>query len=751
MLFSRLFFSVVLLFIGGNALVKASDPPVYITDVLVGIDGYYKNGFWTPVTVSWTVDQAVKSLELETVDSDGIPLQYRFDVEPNQHSTTVSIKLGRNTGEIVVRLRSNDVVLAEKRIKPAFSDSTEIRGFSRKRTAVDSDGVQFLSPVPPERPIYLVLAANDAGIQDAVSLMRLKENRRPILVMIDSLEKMPTDRLGLDAVELICLTTSSENFWDGITSDDARIQAMVQWMRLGGHVLFAPGKADATLLSGKTGALVPFLPGRYERMATLRQGKPLELYTESNRAILMDGSEAAPFLELPFLADPEGVVVLAEADLPLLIRKSCGFGTLTWFGADLTGSPLADWRDRGQLVSKLLDSEESRFKGTTASHNLMHPGYHDLSGQIRSALDRFDGIRAIPFSLILVLIVVYILVIGPADWFIVHKVLKRPRLTWITFPLWIVLFCGLAVALGTGNRTRPLMVNSVQLVDLAPCDNLMRVTTWGSVYSPKDARYDIFLDGTYPDAQVDFHWLGLSGSSLGGMEPKTVSLDLWDEPYGYNGQNALKNVPMRVRTTKSFFGQLTDNFEPIQVPYLAGEFRNTSLRQTGGIPVGTLTNDFSCPLENAVLVYGSWALKLGRLESGQSVSVGSGTVRRELRMLLNATQAGFEDDLYSLPGRQVISYDTQSQEIWPILRTMTFFKTFGGFDAVGLHNTLHPNLDWSSVLATNQAILIAQIAWGDDTKNGGQIGVKKSNTDQWMDVPGRRLTVLRVILPVKEK
>jgi len=440
-----------------------------------------------------------------------------------------------------------------------------------------------------------------------------------------------------------------------------------------------------------------------------------------------------------------------------VIRKSSGFGTLTYFGADLTGAPLADWRDRGLLVSRLLESAEAKSRGTTASHTLMHPGYYDLSGQIRSALDRFDGVATTPFSLILVLIVIYILVIGPADWFIVHKVLKRPRLTWCTFPLWILLFCGLAFTLGAGNRTQPLMVNSVSLIDVAPCDNLVRVTSWGNIYSPKDARYDVSFGGEVADIdllwrmfmQFDLHWLGLSGSGLGGMEPKTVSLDLWDEPYSYDVQNALpimKNVPMRVRTTKSFFGQWTSDTES-RSPMFSGMFENTSLRSTDGIPAGTLTNEFPFPLENAILVYGHWALKLGRLESGQSVSLGTGTMRRELRLLLNSTQGGLEEDLYAMPGRQAISYNPQSPEIWPILRTMTFFKTFGGFDNVGLHNTLHPHLDWSSVLATNRAILIAQVA-SDDDSNDARICIKESESGEWLDTPGRRLTVVRVVLPV---
>ena len=762
MLFSRFSFAlfvVLALFLSGTHAAE-------IQSVQVGIDGYYKNGFWTPITISWSGDKAeqVNRLLLETFDSDGTPVRNQFDSGfekiGEQFRVTVYTKLGRNTGEIVLKLCLDETVLAEKRMKPNFSASTEIRGTARKTNEPDSSGVLFPSPVPQERPIILVLAANDGGLQDAVSLLRLKDTRRPVLLLIDSLNKMPTDRLGLDAIELICLTASVPNQWDGLTADNPRIQAMLDWMQLGGHIFFSPGKASESLLSGENAPLAPFLPGRFERMTMLRQAKPLELYSESNRAIIMDGSEAAPFLEMPFLAEPQGTIVLAEADLPLIIRQSRGFGLLTYFGPDLTVAPLADWRDRGQFITKLLDWGEAKSKGTTVTHALIHPGYHDLSGQIRSALDRFDGIKVVPFSLILVLITLYSLLIGPLDWYVVHKVLKKPLLTWITFPFWIVAFCWIAAFLGTGNRVNPLTINSVDMIDLAPREQIARVSTWGDVYSPKDARYDISLKSEggllstgQTDSRFDFHWLGLSGSGLGGMEPKTIALNLWDEPYKFLGDESgqLKNVPIRVRATKSFFGQWTGTLASQQTPDSSpgGLFSGTVFHQTDGIPVGNFTNELSVALDNAVLVYRTWVLKLGRLESGQTVSLGTGTTRRELRMLLNSTPAGFEDDLYAMPGHQAISYNPQSTDVWPILRTMTFFRTFGGYDSIGLHNTLHPSLDWSSVLTTNRAILVAQVD-SDSLSFGDRIAIKPSGKDEMtIGTTGRHTTIVRILLPVE--
>ena len=65
---------------------------------------------------------------------------------------------------------------------------------------------------------------------------------------------------------------------------------------------------------------------------------------------------------------------------------------------------------------------------------MMHYGYNDLAGQLRSALDRFDGVRLVPFWLVAGLIVVYLLLIGPGDYFFLRKLVGRMEWTWLTFP-----------------------------------------------------------------------------------------------------------------------------------------------------------------------------------------------------------------------------------------------------------------------------------------------------------------------------
>ena len=80
----------------------------------------------------------------------------------------------------------------------------------------------------------------------------------------------------------------------------------------------------------------------------------------------------------------------------------------------------------------------------------MAAGLHvwDLAESLNQTLDDFQGVTPIPFAAVAAMILGYIVLIGPGDYFLVKKLLKRMELTWITFPLWVIL---VSAALCTGG------------------------------------------------------------------------------------------------------------------------------------------------------------------------------------------------------------------------------------------------------------------------------------------------------------
>src|SRR5690606_7063330 len=115
-------------------------------------------------------------------------------------------------------------------------------------------------------------------------------------------------------------------------------------------------------------------------------------------------------------------------------------------------------------------------------------------GQLRMALDQFPGVRNVSFFLIGAIIVGYLLLIGPGDYFFLRKINRGMEWTWVSFPTIIVL-----VSLGiwwtaTWSKGTDIKLNHVEVLDIDLDAHLVRSTSWFHLFSPESKRYDITLD-----------------------------------------------------------------------------------------------------------------------------------------------------------------------------------------------------------------------------------------------------------------
>ena len=106
-----------------------------------------------------------------------------------------------------------------------------------------------------------------------------------------------------------------------------------------------------------------------------------------------------------------------------------------------------------------------------------------------------DSVKLIPFGWVAFFIFLYILLIGPGDYFFLKKVLKRMELTWITFPTIVVTVSLVAYYAAYLLKGNDLLVNKVDVVDIDQTSGLTRGNTWVSLFSPQNRDYTI---GTIP-------------------------------------------------------------------------------------------------------------------------------------------------------------------------------------------------------------------------------------------------------------
>ena len=723
--------------------------------VEIGVKGVFKTGYWVPCRVVFDGTLPVHAhVTFITLDPDGTPTCFTAVINDSARdghaSASALVRFGRENATLTVRVEAGDDISNRSFLAE--------RVFSPSREAASKGSLSnsfFPAPVPMEQPIYLLLAADDPGVEGAFAHMTFRENNRPILVALKSLNDLPDDPIAFEMLSTIILSANPD-LYAGVTSDNPQLLAMKRWLRLGGRVIFNAGKNSETLVSGDDALFADFLPGKFERMASLRLSSPFEVYISqfqnaSVAPINMTGSADAPFIETPFFSEPQGVIEASDRDLPLILRVPVGLGSLVYMGGDLDQAPLRNWRDRSILVAKLLGvSERTAHTQQLASGNaLMQLGYNDLSGQLRSALDQFDNVKGISFTFVMILLVVYLVVIGIGDWFLVHKLLKRPQLTWLTFPCWVLLFCLIAAMIARHTQVDDIIVNQAELIDFDTVDGTVRGTAWLGIFSPKDQACHLrFATGGHAQQpEIRFAWFGLPGKALGGMSPQTVSLAQWDTTYrlGSPGEEII-NLPMQTRATRSLMANwsTTDGGD---MPVVA------ELAEQEGVPCGYVMNVSPYHLQQCFIVYGRWVIELNEIKAGAAVEVSTATKKRNSQTAFTGGRSIFAEDRplgYSSSG----SYNTESTSIPYIMQSMMFYQAAGGIDEFALRHAYQHSVDMSNLLPTKRAILIGIVAVPEKADKNGMPGIGSQilRTVDGVEQPlgvGKRVTFLRAVLAVQ--
>ena len=678
-----------------------------IAGVRVGVAGRYKPGCWTPVRVAL---RGVKTLNrgevvLTVPDGDGVPSRFITplpspapDDGTGQTSVVLYARLGRVKSELAVELRTADGVVARRVFKPGAS-------------------ADYWPAILSEQELVITVGPGSLGVEEAVRLLDQEPDRRTVVARVDQFEELPSRWYGYEAVDTVVLSTSDPGIYAGLKPSDPRVVALDEWVRLGGRLVLCGGEhAEEVLGRGPESALGSFAPGRIKEMVALRGVKDYELYAGSSAR--MPGSRDD--IRVPHLVEVDGKIEAADGQLPLVIRGARGFGQVTFVAAALDRPPLAEWEDRSLLTGKLLGYPATPGDEDEEGTALMHYGYTDLSGQLRSALDQFPSVWVVPFWLVVGLVVLYVLAIGPGDYFLLRKVVGRMQLTWITFPLIVVAFSATAYVLAHRFKGDRVLVNQVDLVDVDVESGRLRGTAWANVFSPRMNRYHLAFEPralggrAHGEAGALCAWLGLPGDALGGMNPRTAEPAVWQNHYGFSGElDALDDVPIPIWSTKSLTGRWTARADaPVQ----------GRLTEVEGLLEGTISNTLPFALSDCLLAYGIHAYELGAVGPGETVEVG--LRRRELKSLLTGRQIVIvkeeeKDDYRS----QSTPYDQASVDVAYVLRAMMFYEACGGRTYTGLSNRYQAFVDLSHLLKTGRAVLVgrAEAAAADAECHGAEL------------------------------
>jgi hypothetical protein len=402
---------------------------------------------------------------------------------------------------------------------------------------------------------------------------------------------------GLDALVIAGVDTG--------TITDRQHQALGLWLANGGKLLIVGGpKWQAT-----TSGLDEFLPIDLSTTQTITGLSELQNYFKTPDAL---GGTA---LLAVGTVRPKAEVLVRQDGIPIIVEKQVGFGTVYYLAADPGLQPLSTWEGMQSVYSHLLGAAPLQPAWTTGA---WHPSY---SNQALSALPELG----LPSALyIFGLLGVYILIIGPLNYFILWRV-KRQELAWISIPALVILFTVFAYFSGYFIRgTRPIL-NRLAVVQAWDGVERAQVRALVGIYSPNRENYtlqsgDAFMphpaDSDNQGVQTNQNWLSLQ-QGLDILVP-----DILVESGGVKAAALQGSIPAITLTHDLVI----------------------SLNSTGSVLSGTITNTGKHTLQDAVLITPHDSKNIGDLAPGAA---------KQVQTLLNVNSQG--SDFYNLQSQSAYS------------------------------------------------------------------------------------------------
>lgn len=735
-----------------GAWIQAAETGPSIESVQVGFRGVVEAGRWTPIRVAVRGPAgAAVAVRVVATDVEGRPVEQagpEFSLNADTTEAALVYQHGPLNSPVRVELLAQGSVVSTTVIRESIQNSP-------------------LSTKKQQNQLVFCLGSPQIGYEDAARISNEFEARHPdqtepLTVQHysqEQLTELPTDVRGWEAVDLCAISADCQ-----IPAPLGRV--IDQWVRQGGRVVLTGGEAVSSVTSP---GLSNWLPIRIDGEVNQHDLSSLKLLTPagSTLRLLMGNIKTVRWVT------DQGWFPAQSLDGPLIARSAHGQGIVTAIALDLNARPFVsaagdeiEWESLHELCrwlagfSSLPKLQANQLRPQS---DLNPTGVSDLQSQLVNALDQFPELRRPSYWLVLSTALLFLAIIGPLDWLLVHRVLKKPHLTWVTLPIWIGLgtFIGLSAAQrisGGAQLTRQ--------VDMLTCDLATGETqfdSWLSLTSHEHHRYSVKCDAKIGADQspvpARLRWAGRPEQGFRGLyRPSNqtgsgAKLELREE------SQAVTALPIR-HGDSTVLEAKTQSDQPLPVTF---DLYDNGQRHL----VGTLSHQLPGELTDWVVAYEGFAYMPARssggiespLRPGESVDVDKIPSRlvadylgKVVSRALNRPDGKSRD--YTLSRT---AYDPLSKNVYELLKTVTYNQLAGGRSYTGLSNVTLQNEDLSRLVVSRRAVLFGRLrspAYSDDqspitdSADDGQLLARYTIDGQPLS-PRYRECFVRVILPVR--
>ncbi|HPZ07547.1 MAG TPA: hypothetical protein PL110_05500 [Candidatus Eremiobacteraeota bacterium] len=538
--------------IAQNTQVELLLNPNITMELYPGFEEYYKTYNWFCVTLMVTNSGPYFKGEL-------VVKNFNYN---NEYTTSMRkyIELPTNT------LKKFQIYLS-----PDFTHSWRA-DFSVE--LVDMSGKLFFSTkksvklIDKSQTLVLVLSKDKGGLNYLTGPQTNLWPNSNLLILYPDITCLPDRWIGYDGVDIIIINNFS--LLDSL--DSVQQKALEEWLNMGGKLLIS---SSGNPIEFSNTFLDKVLPLEFKSNIILPKLNSFKKYSGHSINIDLPGISVVQSSIKP---EVYAKILLQEDNIPLITTSYAGNGKITYLAFDISKEPFKNWDNKMKFWAKIL--RDLYFDSILPVKLTAEEGNHILYD--------IPSLKPPSFSFLGIYLFIYIICIGPMNYFILKRFDKR-EFTIITIPVMIFFFSMGTYLIGYTSKGGSIIQREISIVKLNEASSFANIDTFISLFSPNKSNYKI-------DFQKSNIW------------PENITPTSYDYPLytilKEGEKNSIENINLNmwsIGTFRAFSGRsLADGF---YVNNLEINIDN----KTGDIIdlKGTIINKTGKNLEDLCLIYNS--------------------------------------------------------------------------------------------------------------------------------------------------
>jgi hypothetical protein len=560
----------------------------------IGFQATYKDSYWVPVTIHITNNGTAFKGRLTIKAFTGSPLTRRVgNISPWSFEQPVTV------AEQAQGLFTIDAPFYLSNFMPLGFVAT-LLDQQGKIVATQTTGLGFA--IKPGDLFIGVLSDASANF-DALNNVNLPHQSDSLTLSTLSASTFPDNSVLLKNFDIIILDDFSSN-----TLDSAQLITLQTWVNQGGILLETGG----THWQQTTGSLpASLLPVQVNTLQTLPAGTnllPVDSSLVASSPTISPSDARAPTsisASTGPLRTAQSQVLLTTGTTPLIVQSPQGQGVVCYIAFDLGHSPLTNWTGINALWTTLLLhalGDRVLIATDTSIDYENDPGQLLTQGGIVSML---VPDKLLEPGLVLVLLVLYVLILGPIRVLIVRGLKQPKQWAWHITLITILVFSLLAYVVAASQKNAWLTDNTISLIQLSEGGSVAHILTYHGLLTPNQGTIQLQIANksvalplsspleaktSLPGPKSD-----IPTSVVIGNNQTTLSLP-GSQPWDYH--------PLLSERDTRLQGALT--------PHLTIHSNRLS---------GTITNTLATALSDAYVLFPNYFVRIGHIEAGETQQI----------------------------------------------------------------------------------------------------------------------------------